>query len=174
MFFFLSLFSLLFLFPVIPWAFGGVTSSPANSLAHSLAGRFACQKGKACSQSKKVANNWGIVLPIATILHICLSVLLEFTRRIQMTHLRASHDTQQANSEFQKLSLSKRGKVQNRCCENEFNLWSNKDSFSCQRLCTCSSSESEAWGNSEMAYWTFHGKRKKPRCSWTRCHTPEI
>ena len=36
------------------------------------------------------------------------------------------HDTQQAISEFQKLSLSKRGKVQKLCCENEFNLYEKK------------------------------------------------
>ena len=99
---------------------------PANSLARSIAARFACQKRRACSQSKEVVNNWAMVFLIAVILHMCLSVLLDFTKSIQMTHFRASHDTQQAISEFQKLSLSKRGKVQKLCCENEFNLYEKK------------------------------------------------
>ena len=137
MFFFFSLFSLLFVFPVVP--FGGVTGLPANSLARSLAARFACQKRRACSQSKEAANNWDMVFLMAVVLHICRTVLLEFTKSIQMTHLRASHNTQQ----FQKLSLSKRSKVQKLCCENEFNLCHNKKSFLCQWLCTWSRSESE-------------------------------
>ena len=102
---------------------------PANSLARSIAARFACQKRRACSQSKEVANNWAMVFLIAVILQICRTVLLELTKSIQMTHFRASHDTQQAISEFQKLSLSKRGKVQKLCCENEFNLYEGKNHF---------------------------------------------
>ena len=64
---------------------------PANSLARSLAARFACLKRRAFSQSKEVANNWAMVFLIAVILHMCLSVLLDFTKSIQMTHFRASH-----------------------------------------------------------------------------------
>ena len=108
---------------------------PANLLARLLAARFACQKRRVCSQSKEVANNWDIVLLIAMILHICHAVL-DFTKSIQVTYLRASHDTQHAISVFQKLSLSKRDKVQELCCGNEFNLNENKKSFSCQWLCT--------------------------------------
>ena len=44
--------------------------------------------------------------------------------------------TQLAISEFQKLSLSKRGQVQNVSCENEVYLYENKKSFSYQWLRT--------------------------------------
>ena len=108
---------------------------PANLLARLLAARFACQKRRVCSQSKEVANNWDIVLLIAMILHICHAVL-DFTKSIQVTYLRVSHDTQHAISVFQKLSLSKRGKVQELCCGHEFNLNEHKKSFSSQWLCT--------------------------------------
>ena len=38
--------------------------------------------------------------------------------------------------EFQKLSLSKQGQVQNVCCGNELHLHENEKSFSHQWLCT--------------------------------------
>ena len=55
-----------------------------------------------------------------------------------------------AISEFQKLSLSKQGQVQNLCCENELHLHENEKSFSHQWLCTEPRLETEACGNSEM------------------------
>ena len=54
-----------------------------------------------------------------------------------------------AISEFQKLSLSKQGQVQNLCCENELHLHENEKSFSHQWLCTEPCLETEACANFE-------------------------
>ena len=54
--------------------------------------------------------------------------------------------------EFQKLSLSKWGEVHNLSCENEFYLHENEKWFPHQRLSTNPRFETEARGNSEMAY----------------------
>ena len=59
---------------------------------------------------------------------------------------------QKAISEFQNLSLSKRGYVRNLCCENEFYLHENNKSFSCQWFRIKPRFETEAWDNLEMVY----------------------
>ena len=46
------------------------------------------------------------------------------------------HSMQQAISEFQKLSLSKRDQVQNLSCENQFYMHEIEMSFSYQWLCS--------------------------------------
>ena len=62
---------------------------------------------------------------------------------------------QQCNvtSEFQEPSLSKWGQVHNLSCESEFYLHENDKSFSNQRLSTYPRFDTEARGNSEMAYY---------------------
>ena len=55
-----------------------------------------------------------------------------------------------AISEFQNLSLSKQGQVQNLCCENEFHFHENEKSLSYQWLFTEPCLETEACGNLEM------------------------
>ena len=51
---------------------------------------------------------------------------------------------EEAISEFQKLSLSKPGKVRNLSCKNEFYSHENKKTFSYQWLCTWPHFETEA------------------------------
>ena len=57
--------------------------------------------------------------------------------------------------EFQKLSLSERGWLQNRSCENEFHLCGNKKSFSYEWMRTSPRFKTEDRGNSEMAYSAY-------------------
>ena len=58
-------------------------------------------------------------------------------------------------SEFQKLSLSERGWLQNRSCENEFHLRGNKKSFSYEWMRTSPRFKTEDRGNSEKAYSAY-------------------
>ena len=64
---------------------------------------------------------------------------------------------------FLKPSLSKWGQVLNISCENEFYIHENEKSIPCQRLSTLPSLDTEARGNSEMAYYNIFCKKEDHR-----------
>ena len=66
-----------------------------------------------------------------------------------------SRANQQCNRSLQPTLTFKWGQVHNLSCENEFNLYENEKSFSNQRLSTYPRFDTEARGNSEMAYYVW-------------------